>query len=87
MCIIQSDVLNIDLEGIRGDDLLAELIETFASVGNVFTSSVIVQVEGELLIFIGTRNGVLLKVCINQNYMIEMRLIHILVYLCKPELQ
>ena len=64
MCVL--DGLNIDLEGIRGDviDLQAELIENFATIGNVFTftSSVLVQVEEELLIFIATRDGVLLKV-------------------------
>ena len=51
----------VDLEAIR-DDLPAEMLENIASLGNTFTSSVIVQVEEELLIFIGTENGLLFKV-------------------------
>ena len=62
MCTLVSDALGIDLEAIRGDDLLAELLENIPSLDNAFTSSVIVQVEEELLIFIGTENGLLLKV-------------------------
>ena len=62
MCTLESEVFNIDLEAIRGDDLAAQLLENIASMGNTFTSSVIVQIEGELLIFIGSENGVLLKV-------------------------
>ena len=62
MCTLVSDALNIDLEAIRGNDLPAELLENISSVCNIFTSSVIVQVEGELLMFVGTENGVLLKV-------------------------
>ena len=63
MCILDGSSIGlIDLEGISGDDLPAELIENFASINNVFTSSVIIQVEGELLIFIGTISGLLLKV-------------------------
>ena len=38
------------------------VIEETDNQFNQFTSSVIVQVEGELLIFIGTGNGELLKV-------------------------
>ena len=51
---------------IRGDDVSSPLVigETDDQF-NQFMSSVIVQVEGELLMFIGTRNGELLKV-INQ---------------------
>ena len=51
---------------IRGDDISSPLVigET-SNQFNQFTSSVIVQMEGELLIFIGTGNGELLKV-INQ---------------------
>ena len=62
MCTLISEPLNIDLEAIRGNDLPAELLENIASMGNIFTSSVILQVEGELLMFIGTEDGVLLKV-------------------------
>ena len=62
MCTLVSDALNLDLEAIRGDDLSAELLENIASMGSTFISSVIVQVEGELLIFVGSENGVLLKV-------------------------
>ena len=48
---------------IRGNDTSSPLVigETDDQF-NQFTSSVIVQVEGELLIFIGTGNGELLKV-------------------------
>ena len=48
---------------IRGDDVSSPLVigETDDQF-NQFTSSVIMQVEGELLMFIGTRNGELLKV-------------------------
>ena len=52
-----------DLMAIRGDDVSSPLV-----IGKTddqfkqFTSSVIVQVEGELLMFIGTGNGELLKV-------------------------
>lgn len=53
---------NIDLEAIRGEDLSAEVLVNIDSTSNAFTSSVIVQVEGELLMFIGTNNGVLSKV-------------------------
>ena len=62
MCSLVSDAFNIDLEAIRGDDLPAEVVENIDSLGNTFASSVIVQVEGELLIFIGSENGVLSKV-------------------------
>ena len=62
MCTLVFDIFDVDLEAIRGVNLPAELLENIASMGNTFTSSVIVQVEGELLIFIGTENGVLLKV-------------------------
>ena len=56
------------LEAIRGDNVplsdpqLPLVIEEVNNQFSEFTSSVIVQVEGELLIFIGTRNGLLLKV-------------------------
>ena len=48
---------------IRGNDTSSPLVigETNDQF-NQFTSSVIVQVEGELLIFIGTGNGELIKV-------------------------
>ena len=62
MCTLISEPLNIDLKAIRGNDLPAELLENIASMGNIFTSSVILQVEGELLMFIGSEDGVLLKV-------------------------
>ena len=60
----------LDLEAINGDGLPftnspSPLI--ISEIGNRFSqfmSSVIVQVEGELLIFIGTVSGVLLKVII-----------------------
>ena len=52
-----------DLEAIRGNDVSSALvIEETDNQFNQFTSSVIVQVEGELLLFIGTENGGLLKV-------------------------
>ena len=52
-----------DLVAIRGDDVSSPLvIEESNNQLNQFTSSVIVHVEGELLTFIGTGNGELLKV-------------------------
>ena len=59
---------SISLEAIRGDTIASSnprlplVIEEIGNQFSEFTSSVIVQVEGELLIFIGTRNGILLKV-------------------------
>ena len=87
MCVIESDVLNIDLEGIRGEDLPAEVTEYFASVGSIFTSSVILQVEEELLIFIATRNGVLLKVDESKLYDFINVCSYVLVYFYKPKYQ
>lgn len=61
-----------DLLALSGDDLpLADtpsplIIMETSSQFNRFTSSVIVQVEGELLIFIGTQSGFLLKVVMRQ---------------------
>ena len=60
----------LDLEAINGDSLPfpnspSPLI--ISETGNQFSqfmSSVIVEVEGELLVFIGTESGVLLKVVI-----------------------
>ena len=62
MCNLRSDPLRTDLEAIRGDDLPAEIPENIDSMNNVFISSVTLQVDGELLIFVGTENGMLLKV-------------------------
>ena len=62
MCTLASEVFNIDLEAIRGDDLPAELLENIASMGNIFKSSVTLQVEGEMLLFVGTEDGALLKI-------------------------
>ena len=62
MCNLRSDPLNIDLEAISGDGLSAEMLENIDSVGNVLISSVTLQVDGELLMFVGTENGILLKV-------------------------
>ena len=62
MCSLRSDSLNIDLEAISGDDLSAEILENIDSVGNVLISSVTLQIDGELLIFVGTENGTVLKV-------------------------
>ena len=62
MCTLASEVFNIDIEAIRGDDLPAELLENIASMGNIFKSSVTLQVEGEMLLFVGTEDGALLKV-------------------------
>ena len=62
MCTLLFKVFNIDLEAIRGDDLQAQLLENIASMGNIFTSSVTLQVEEELLLFVGTEDGALLKV-------------------------
>ena len=56
------------LEAIRGDNVplsdsqLQLVIEERNDQFSEFTSSVTVQVEGESLVFIGTRNGLLLKV-------------------------
>jgi len=49
----------LDIEALYGGRISSEPVidEQF-----MFTSSVIVQVEGELLMFIGTSNGRLLKV-------------------------
>ena len=60
MCTLEA--FNIDLEAIRGDDLPAELLGNIASLNKIFTSSVTLQVEEELLLFVGTEDGVLLKV-------------------------
>ena len=62
MCNLRSDLLRTDLEAIRGDDLPAEMLENIDSMSNVFISSITLQVDGELLIFVGTENGMLLKV-------------------------
>ena len=59
---MKCDSLNVDLEAIRGDDLPAEMLENIHSMRNIFISSVTLQVDGELLIFVGTENGILLKV-------------------------
>ena len=64
------DIGPLDLEAINGNDLPfpnspSPLI--ISETGNQFSqfiSSVILEVEGELLIFIGTGSGVLLKVVI-----------------------
>ena len=69
MCNLAIGTL-LDLEAINGDDLPfpnspSPLI--ISETGNQFSqfmSSVIVEVEGELLIFIGTGSGVLLKVVV-----------------------
>ena len=54
---------NVDHLAIRGDDLSSLLvIEDTGNQVSEFTSSVIVRVEGELLMFIGTQAGTLLKV-------------------------
>ena len=54
----------VDHEAIRGDDLSSPslVIEDTDNEFSEYTSSVIVQVEGELLMFIGTEAGTLLKV-------------------------
>ena len=62
MCTLVSDAFNIDLQAIRGDDLQAELSENLVSLNKIFTSSVTLQVEEELLLFVGTEDGALLKV-------------------------
>ena len=62
MCNLRSHPFNVDLEAIRGDDLPTEMLENIDSMSNVFISSVTLQVDGELLIFVGTENGMLLKV-------------------------
>ena len=60
--------ISFSLEAIRGDDVpltnpqSSLVIEEIDNRFSEFTSSVIVQVEGELLIFIGTESGILLKV-------------------------
>jgi len=59
---------SISVETIRGDDVPLSssqsplAIEEFGNQLREFTSSVTVEVEGELLIFIGTEVGILLKV-------------------------
>ena len=60
MCNLIMDQ-GFDLEAINGNNLSSPSVITDNQFGQ-FTSSVILQVEGELLIFIATRNGVLLKV-------------------------
>ena len=61
----------LSLEAIRGDTVASSdsrpplVIEEIDNQFSEFESSVIVQVEGELLIFIGTSNGLLLKVIIS----------------------
>ena len=58
----------LDLETINGDGLPFQnspsslIISETGNQFSQFMSSVIVEVEGELLIFIGTGSGVLLKV-------------------------
>ena len=67
MLVIISGI-SISLEAIRGDNVplsnpqLPLVIEEISNQFREFTASVLVQVEEELLIFIGTRNGALLKV-------------------------
>ena len=62
--------MTLSLEAIRGDPVASSdpgsalIIEEINDQFREFTSSVIVQVEEELLIFIGTSNGILLKVVI-----------------------
>ena len=53
----------LSVEAIRGDNVSSQspIVIEGGQFGE-FTSSVIVQVEGELLIFIGTEDGTLLKV-------------------------
>ena len=59
---------SLRLNAIRGDTVPLSnpqsplVIEEIDNQFSEFISSVILQVEGELLIFISTRNGVLLKV-------------------------
>ena len=62
----------LSLEAIRGDTIIASsdprsplVIEEINNQFSEFASSVIVQGEGELLLFIGTRDGMLLKVVIS----------------------
>ena len=62
MCTLVSDTFHIDIQALRGDDLPAELLENIASTDKKFTSSVTLQVEGEMLLFVGNENGILLKV-------------------------
>ena len=66
---------------IRGNDVSSPLvIEETDDQFNQFTSSVIVQVEGELLIFIGTGNGELLKVVNYSGKTYCEELLHIYIY-------
>ena len=63
----------LNLEAIRGDTVPSDprsslVIVEIDNQFSEFTSSVIVQVEEELLIFIGTTNGLLLKVVTNNVY-------------------
>lgn len=66
MCSLVSG--SFSLHAVRGDDIPLSgtpsplVIEETSNELRDFTSSVIVQVEGELLIFIGTEVGILLKV-------------------------
>ena len=61
---------SLSLNAITGDTVPMSnprsplVIEEINNQFREFTSSVILQVEGELLIFIGIENGVLLKVII-----------------------
>ena len=63
--------MTLNLEAIRGDSVASSdpgsalIIEETNNQFSEFASSVIVQVEEELLIFIGTSNGLLLKVVIS----------------------
>ena len=60
--------ITFSLEAIRGDTVTSSgpgsalVIEEISDQFREFSSSVIVQVEGELLMFIGTSNGLLIKV-------------------------
>ena len=69
MCSLVIDGV-LDLEAINGRGLPIQnspsplIISENGTQFSQFMSSVIIQVEGELLIFIGTGNGVLLKVVI-----------------------
>ena len=62
MCTLVSDAFNIDLQALRGDDLPAESLEYITSTDKKFTSSVTLQVEGEMLLFVSNEDGILLKV-------------------------
>ena len=62
----------MEIQAIRGDDLASmPLINETRDTSKHLTSSVIIQIENELLMFFGDKNGSLLKVFLESCYKIN----------------